>query len=191
MKDKIKIGISSCLLGQKVRYDGGHKLDHYLTERLGRFVEWIPVCPEVESGLSVPREAMRLVGCHESPRLVTVLTGKDFTAEMQAWAENKLEELEKAGLCGFVFKSGSPSSGMRGIKVYSPSGKILGSASGIFAAAFMKRFPLLPVEEDERLKDPAHCEKFIERVFVFKKTISPCSPFLCQFPDSFHPSTDR
>jgi uncharacterized protein YbbK (DUF523 family) len=191
MKDKIKIGISSCLLGQKVRYDGGHKLDLYLRDTLGQFLEWVPVCPEVESGLQVPREAMRLVGLPVSPRLVTVYTEKDFTAVMQRWAKKKLDELAAEGLCGFVFKSGSPSSGMRGVTVYTPAGKVAGSGAGIFAAAFMKRFPLLPVEEDERLHDPAHYDNFIERVLVFRKSIFPCSPFSCQFPDSFHPLTDR
>jgi uncharacterized protein YbbK (DUF523 family) len=93
MPEKIKLGISSCLLGRKVRYDGGHKLDHFLLDTLGKFVEWVPVCPEVESGLTVPREAMRLVGSPDAPRLVTIRTGEDQTSRLTRWAEGKLPEL--------------------------------------------------------------------------------------------------
>src|SRR5208337_5634434 len=112
MGRSIKIGISSCLLGEKVRYNGGHKLDSFLTDTFGQFVEWVPVCPEVESGLPVPREAMRLVGGPDAPRLVTCLTGVDHTERMVKWAQEKIECLKSAGLCGFIFKSKSPSSGM-------------------------------------------------------------------------------
>jgi len=117
---RIRIGISSCLLGEKVRYDGGHKLDHFLKDTLGAHVEWVPVCPEVETGFPVPREAMRLVGDSSSPRLLTVQSGIDHTDRMRTWAERKLGEIEKLDLCGFIFKSRSPSSGMRGVKVYRP-----------------------------------------------------------------------
>jgi len=169
MSDKIRVGISACLLGEKVRYDGGHKLDHYLKDTLGRFVEWMPVCPEVESGLPVPREAMHLTGMAGSPRLVTRKTGTDYTGLMQQWAGGRLEELEKEGLCGFVFKSRSPSSGMRGVKVYNPSGIAVNSGVGIFARAFMDMFPLIPVEDDGRLNDPDLRENFVERLFIFKR----------------------
>jgi uncharacterized protein YbgA (DUF1722 family)/uncharacterized protein YbbK (DUF523 family) len=169
MEEKIKVGISSCLLGEKVRYDGGHKLDHYLRDTLARFVEWVPVCPEVECGLPVPREAMRLVGSAATPRLVTTRTGVDYTGQMREWAAGRLAGLEKEGLFGFVFKSRSPSSGMRGVKVYGSSGNPSSSGSGIFAAAFMQRFPLIPVEDDGRLHDPALRENFIERLVVFKR----------------------
>ena len=169
MEDKIKLGISSCLLGEKVRYDGGHKLDHYLKETLGQFVDWLPVCPEVEYGLPVPREAMHLAGTEEGPRLVTSRTGVDHTDGMRRWAVQRLNELEKEGLCGFIFKSRSPSSGMRGVKVYSSSGIPVRTGVGIFAGAFMERFPLMPVEDDGRLQDPALRENFIERVFVFRR----------------------
>jgi len=169
IKEKIKIGISSCLLGEKVRYDGGHKLDHYIRETLGQYVEWLPVCPEVEYGLPVPREAMHLVGTVEGPRLVTSRTGVDHTDGMRRWAGQRLNELEKEGLCGFIFKSRSPSSGMHRVKVYNPSGIPFRTGVGIFAGAFMERFPLLPVEDDGRLQDPALRENFIERVFVFRR----------------------
>ena len=109
--EKIRIGISSCLLGEKVRYDGGHRWDHYITDTLGRYFDWLPVCPEVEYGLPVPREAMRLTGDPDSPRLVTIFTGIDHTHGMIEWSESKLRELGNSNLCGFIFKSRSPSSG--------------------------------------------------------------------------------
>lgn len=169
MSEKIKLGVSSCLLGRKVRYDGGHKLDRFLVDTLGKFVEWVAVCPEVESGLPVPREAMRLVGNPAAPRLVTVRTGIDHTQRMNAWAGTRLEELAKAGLCGFVFKSRSPSSGLRDVKIYTPSGLPSRKGAGIFGRAFTKRFPLLPAEDDGRLNDPVLRENFIERIFVFRR----------------------
>lgn len=167
--DKIKMGISRCLLGENVRYDGGHQHDRYLTDTLGNYFEYIPVCPEVEYGLPIPREALRLVGKPENARLVTIKTGIDHTDGMLEWAYGKLKELEKENLCGFVFKSKSPSSGMRAVKVYGPSGMPLHKGVGIFAGAFMKQFPILPVEEDGRLHDSALRENFIERVFVYKR----------------------
>jgi uncharacterized protein YbgA (DUF1722 family)/uncharacterized protein YbbK (DUF523 family) len=169
MERRITIGISSCLLGENVRYDGGHKLDHYLVDTLGSYVRWVPVCPEVEYGLPVPREAMRLVGDPASPRLVTRSSGKDHTEGMQRWAERKMKDLEERGLCGFIFKSRSPSSGFKGVKVYSGSGMPARSGRGIFAAAFIKHFPIIPVEDDGRLHDPQLRENFIERVFVFQR----------------------
>lgn len=167
--ENMRIGISSCLLGEKVRFDGGHKLDHYLKETLGSFVEWVPVCPEVECGLPIPREAMHLVGDPESPRLLTVRTGKDHTERMLRWAEKKLKELETMDLCGFVFKSRSPSSGMKGVKVYSSEGMPRHRGVGIFARALMEHFPLLPVEDEGRLSDPGLRENFIERLFIFRR----------------------
>jgi len=167
--EKIKLGVSSCLLGERVRYDGGHKLDHFLTDTLGAYVDWVLVCPEVESGLSVPREAMHLVGDVEAPRLVTIRTGVDHTSRMRQWAKKKVTILAAEDLCGFVFKSRSPSSGMRGVKIYSPEGIPNSTGSGIFAKAFQDRFPLLPVEDEGRLHDPGLRENFIERVFVYKR----------------------
>ncbi len=167
--NKIKLGISSCLLGNKVRYDGGHKLDHFLVDTLGRYVDWVPICPEVECGLPVPREAMHLAGDPESPRLVTIRSGTDHTARMQRWARRRIAELEEAGLCGFVFKARSPSSGMRGVKIYNEAGMPYATGSGIFAHVFMKQFPLLPVEDEGRMHDPGLRENFIERVFVYRQ----------------------
>lgn len=110
--DKIRLGISSCLLGNSCRYDGAHKLDRHLKDAFGKFVDWIPVCPEVECGLSVPREAMYLVGASESSRLVTKNSNIDYTEKMLKWAKEKFEQLEREKLCGFVFKNNSPSCGL-------------------------------------------------------------------------------
>ncbi|MDH5768961.1 MAG: DUF523 and DUF1722 domain-containing protein [Nitrospirota bacterium] len=167
--EKIKIGISSCLLGENVRYDGGHKLDRYITDTLGQYFEWVPVCPEVAYGLPVPREAMHLLGDPDSPRLVTIRTGVDHTKGMLKWATKKLKELESQELCGFIFKSRSPSSGIGGVKVYTPSGMPSQRGVGIFGGAFTKRFPLIPVIDDGRLHDPGLRENFIERAFVYKR----------------------
>lgn len=166
---KIKIGISSCLLGEKVRYDGGHKLDRYIKDTLGHYFEWVSVCPEVEYGLPVPRESMHLIGDPVSPRIVTIRTGIDHTEGMVKWAEDKLRQLEKEELCGFIFKSKSPSSGIVGIKVYTSSGVPSNKGTGIFGGAFMRYFPLIPVIDDGRLHDPNLRENFIERVLVFKR----------------------
>ncbi len=165
----IRLGISSCLLGQNVRYNGGHKLDRYLHDTLGRFVEWVPVCPEVECGLGVPRESMRLVGDPAEPRLVTAKTGIDHTQRMRRWSESRLAALAAEDLCGFVFKSASPSSGLRAVKVYDEKGSPSRRGVGLFARAFTGRFPLLPVEDDGRLNDPGLRENFIERVFVYRR----------------------
>ncbi len=167
--NKITLGISSCLLGNPVRYDGGHKLDHFLNNTLGQYVRWIPVCPEVECGLPVPREAMHLVGNPKDPRLVTIRTREDHTTKMRKWARKKTAELAKDELCGFVFKSRSPSSGMRGVTIYNKEGKPHATGSGLFAKAFMDTLPLLPVEDEGRLHDPALRENFIERVFAYQR----------------------
>lgn len=165
----IRLGISTCLLGEPVRYDGGHKYDPFLVEELGRYVEWVPVCPEVEVGLPVPREAMHLIGDPEAPRLVGVRSGTDFTARMRAWTEGRVEELAAAGLHGFVFKKDSPSSGLLRVKVYGERGMAQRVGRGLFAAEFVRRFPLLPVEEEGRLHDARLRENFIDRVFCFRR----------------------
>ena len=169
MKEKIKLGISTCLLGESVRYDGGHRLDPFLTDTLGQHVEYVQICPEVECGLSIPREAMHLEGDPESPRLVTSRTHKDYTLKMLRWARERIIELDKEDLCGFIFKSNSPSSGMERVKVYNNKGIPVKKGKGMFAGIFMDRFPLIPVEEDGRLHDPTLRENFIERIFTMKR----------------------
>jgi len=169
MPEKIKLGISTCLLGGKVRYDGGHRLERFLTETLGQFVEYVPVCPEVECGLSIPRESMHLEGDPESPRLVTLRTHQDMTDRMVRWALKRVVELEKEGLCGFIFKSNSPSSGMERVKIRNEKGMPVKRGVGMFARVFMEHFPLLPVEDEGRLRDPELRENFIDRIFTLKR----------------------
>ena len=168
-ENKITIGVSSCLLGNEVRYDGGHKHDRYITETLGRYLSFVPVCPEVECGLPIPREAMRLVGEVDRPQLVTNKTGVDHTDRMLTWARKKVVELEKENLCGFIFKNRSPSSGMERVKVYDGNNVPRAVGVGIFARAFKDHFPLLPTEEEGRLHDPLLRENFIEQIFVYQR----------------------
>ncbi len=169
MDEKIKIGISSCLLGYNVRYDGGHKLDRFLRDTLGAYMEYVPVCPEVEYGLGIPRESLRLVGDPASPRLMTMKTQRDHTDGMLRWARKRVIQLRKEDLCGFVFKSDSPSSGMERVKVYAEGGMPLKEGTGLFARIFMEHFPLIPVEEEGRLHDPKLRENFIERIFTLRR----------------------
>lgn len=167
--EKIILGISACLLGKNVRYDGGHSHEHFLTDTLGQYIEYVPVCPEVECGLPVPREAMRLEGNPDSLRLMTINTRQDMTDRLKKWADLRVIELEKNNLCGFVFKSKSPSSGMERVKVYNENGVPAKKGVGLFARIFMEHFALLPVEDEGRLCDPILRDNFIERIFVFKR----------------------
>jgi uncharacterized protein YbgA (DUF1722 family)/uncharacterized protein YbbK (DUF523 family) len=168
---KIKVGISSCLLGMKVRFDGGHKHDNYITQSLGRYFDWVPVCPEVEIGMGTPRENIRLVGEVESPRLIGHKSGTDYTDRMEVWAEQRLDELSGSGLHGYILKKDSPSCGMERVRVYGTGGAPVRAGSGIFASALLKRFLLLPVEEEGRLNDLPLRENFIERVFDHHRLI--------------------
>lgn len=169
MNRPIRMGVSSCLLGHPVRYDGGHKRDAYVTDTLGRFFEFVPVCPEVECGLGVPRPAMRLTGDPKDPRLTVINTGEDLTERMQAYCARRVEELAGEDLCGYIFKSKSPSSGMARIKVFREGGPPSMAGVGLFARAFMDRFPSLPVEDEGRLHNPVLRENFIERVFTLRR----------------------
>ena len=166
----IRIGVSSCLLGEEVRWDGGHQRDRFVTDVLGPFVEFVPVCPEVGSGLPTPRETLRLVGEVDQPRLVFGKSGGDHSEALEGFAREELKRLEALDLCGYVLKKDSPSCGMERVKVYSPKG---GSAVrrgvGLFARRLMEHFPLLPVEEDGRLNDPLLRETFVERVFAYRR----------------------
>jgi uncharacterized protein YbgA (DUF1722 family)/uncharacterized protein YbbK (DUF523 family) len=182
----IRIGVSSCLLGNKVRYDGGHKHDRYITETLGNYFEFLPVCPEVECGLPIPREAMRLIGDPESPRLVTNKTGVDFTDQMNEWAKQRVNQLAGEDLCGFIFKSKSPSSGMERVKVYDGNNIPHTIGVGLFARVFKNQFPFLPVEEEGRLNDMALRENFIESVFVYRRWLDTVNKFTADNLVIFH-----
>lgn len=167
MSGEIRIGVSSCLLGEKVRYDGGDRHDRTITDVLGRFFRFVPVCPEVGCGLPVPRDPMRLEGDPANPCLVTIITRIDLTARMQDYCRRTVKELERENLCGFIFKSRSPSCALSPIEVLSTGGG--GRSRGLFAAAITAHFPLLPVEEEGRLDEPGIREEFIERAYAYSR----------------------
>ncbi len=165
---RLRIGISSCLLGDEVRFDGGHKRDHFLTQVLAPYVEWIRVCPEVEVGMGVPRETLRLVRINGDTRMITTRTGIDHTDSMRAYAVRRTRALASMDLRGYVLKKDSPSCGLDRVKVYGEGG---GARSGVgtYAEVLKARFPYLPIEEEGRLNDPILRENFIERVFAYDR----------------------
>ncbi len=168
LENRIKLGVSACLLGENVRYDGDHRLDRFIRDTLGEYVNFVPVCPEVECGMPVPREAIQLERDPESPRLITIGSRKDMTRQMLDWATTRVRGLESEGLCGCIFKSNSPSCGIKGVKVHNEKGISVKKGVGLFARAFMKHFPLLPTEDEDRLHDPGLRENFIESIFAIK-----------------------
>ncbi len=163
----IRIGISSCLLGEKVRFDGGHKQDRFLTKTLGQYVEWVPVCPEVEIGLGTPRETIRLVQIDNLVSLRTSKTDIDLTAKMRRYAKSRVAALAKEDLSGYVLKKDSPSCGMERVKVYGGNGPAKRDGAGLFAEALVNRLPNLPVEEEGRLCVPRLRENWVERIFAY------------------------
>jgi uncharacterized protein YbbK (DUF523 family) len=152
-----------------VRYDGGHKRDDVVIETLGRVVEWVPVCPEVEAGFGTPREPMNLVRADGGLRLMTVDTARDVTESFEAYAQERVSELAFEGLSGYVLKKDSPSCGLEGVKVYDAHGVAEQSGRGRFAAALLERFPDLPVEDESRLSDPRLRQQFLERAFAYSR----------------------
>jgi uncharacterized protein YbbK (DUF523 family)/uncharacterized protein YbgA (DUF1722 family) len=175
MNERIKLGISTCLLGEKVRYDGDQKLDAFIVKTLGRSVDFVPVCPEHECGLPVPREPMWLVGDPAAPRLITHHTEIDHTGRMKRWTRRRLDELEEEQLSGYIFKSKSPSCGTRRVKVYDDKGVPHPTGVGLWARAFTARFPTLPIVDEARLEDPKLRELFIERIFLFERWRALCA----------------
>jgi uncharacterized protein YbgA (DUF1722 family)/uncharacterized protein YbbK (DUF523 family) len=166
---RIRVGISACLLGTQVRFDGGHKRDVFLTDTFGRFVDWVPVCPEVECGLGTPRESMRLVRVGKNVRLITVKTGIDLTDRMERFSRPRVSALADENLSGYVLKKDSPSCGLERVKVYGRHGSPVRGGRGLFAAALVEMYPHLPVEEEGRLSDPRLRDNFIERVFAYSR----------------------
>jgi uncharacterized protein YbbK (DUF523 family) len=165
----IRLGISSCLLGQEVRFDGGHKRDPFLTDELGKYVEWVPVCPEVEVGMGTPREPVQLVRTAASTRMMTTSTGIDYTDRMNEWARARVDMLAHEDLDGYVLKSKSPSCGVWNVKVVRDDGSAAAAGRGLFAAVLLERLPSLPVEEEGRLADPAVRADFMKRVLAYKR----------------------
>jgi uncharacterized protein YbgA (DUF1722 family)/uncharacterized protein YbbK (DUF523 family) len=173
--DQIRIGISSCLLGENVRFDGGNKHDRFITGTLSQFVRFVPVCPEVEIGLGIPRESLRLVrygprgGDGSSVRFLGLQSGTDHTADMRAYAARKVRELAALDLCGYILKKDSPSCGMERVRVYDADGRAVRNGRGMFAAALIQALPFLPVEEEGRLGDPRLRDNFFVRVFAYRR----------------------
>jgi uncharacterized protein YbgA (DUF1722 family)/uncharacterized protein YbbK (DUF523 family) len=165
----IRLGVSSCLLGEEVRYDGGHKRSRFVTDLLAQFVEWVPVCPEVEVGMGTPRPALRLVREADEVRMLEIASGRDHTQEMQRYAARRVRALRGLELCGYVLKKDSPSCGMTRVKVYSEKGAPTKDGRGLFAGPLMDSHPNLPVEDEGRLNDAQLRENFIERVFAYRR----------------------
>ena len=163
MIERPRVGISRCLLGEAVRHDGGHKLEPSLIAELGRIVQWVPICPEVEVGMGVPREPIQLVVSDSCAgvRLMAVRTGSDWTERMRAWALVRIEELRVLRLSGFVLKARSPSCGVHDVPVRGGA-----PGRGMFAAMLTAELANLPVEDEERLRDPVVRAHFVQRVMT-------------------------
>jgi len=165
----IRLGVSSCLLGENVRYDGGHKWDRFVADQLGAFVEWVPVCPEVEAGMGVPRPPVRLVRRGESVAMLEVESGRDHTRTLERFAEERVRALRALDLCGYILKRDSPSCGFDGVNVYDENGEARREGVGLYAAALRKAYPQLPVEDEGRLHDPAVRKNFVAQIHAYRK----------------------
>lgn len=169
MKNTIKVGVSSCLLGEKTRYDGTHKRDQFIADVLGKCVELVSVCPEVECGLGIPREPLRLVGVPDAPTLMSCISKRDYTKSMLRWAQKQVLALKQEDLGGFIFKSKSPCCGLRRVKVYQENGSVIPKGEGIFVKIFREHFPFMPIEDEKGIHDPRAFRNFIDKVFVFTR----------------------
>jgi uncharacterized protein YbbK (DUF523 family) len=165
-RKKPLVGISACLMGEHVRYDGGHKLDRRLRDILGKSVEMLPICPETECGLGIPREPMQLEEIHGVIHLKTCNTGTDLTHKMQTWINNRLNELVQLKLCGVILKTKSPSCGLRRVDVFLPDGSVRHNGTGLFALRFKERFPRIPLEDESYLQKDLIYKDFIEKIFA-------------------------
>jgi len=161
---KPRVGISSCLLGEKVRYDGGHKRSRILADLLTRYLEWVPICPEREVGMGVPRESVRLVGEVQAPRMVGADSGKEWTEEMEAFCAGRAKALSSQDIHGFVLKSRSPSCGLRA-PLHDELGREVGEASGLFARKLQERCPRLLLVEEDELEDTGAREQWMKKVY--------------------------
>ena len=170
MKNKIKIGVSSCLIGEEVRWNGGHKKDRYVQGVLDNYFEYVPTCPEVDVGMGIPRETVALYGVLEDHKMISKKSQTDWTAKMNTYMKGRISTLRKNDLCGYIFKSKSPSCGIGRVPIYSKFGSNkVRHGPGMFASAFMKTLPLIPVEDEGSLHDPVIRENFIVRVFCFNR----------------------
>ena len=169
---RFSVGVSACLLGEPVRYDGGHKRSRYLTDVLDPYVRWVSVCPELEIGLGVPRPTLRLERGEDGPRLIEMKTGRDLTQAMQVYAHSRVEELAGLGLRGYVLKKDSPSCGMERVKAYDGGGVPAKNGIGVYVAVLAAALPNLPLEEEGRLEDPRLRENFVARLFAYDRWLT-------------------
>ncbi|MGH9240360.1 MAG: DUF523 domain-containing protein [Vicinamibacterales bacterium] len=165
----VRVGISACLLGEEVRYDGGHKRAQFLIDAFGPSIEWVSICPEVEAGFGTPREPMRLSRVDGVVRLLTVTTAHDVTPPMEDFVRRRVAELRRDHLSGYILKSNSPSCGLEGVAVFDRQGNATEPGRGLFAEALVREFPELPVEDEGRLSDPHLLNAFVERVFAYHR----------------------
>lgn len=169
---RMRIGVSQCLLGENVRFDGGHKRNEYVLTTLGQWFDFVPACPEMEIGLGTPRESLRLVQSGSSVRMVAPKSGSDHTATMVEYSRHRAKRIESQHLVGYVFKKDSPSCGMERVRVYGEGAMPNKNGRGLFAAAVMDLMPALPVEEEGRLGDPRLRENFVTRVFAYSRWLA-------------------
>lgn len=161
-----KVGISTCLLGKNVRYNAGHKLDEYLKDVFGKYVEYVPICPEVEAGFGVPRETVQLHEKEDGIKMITLKTNRDLTPQMNAWLDKRLNEIEKMNLTGYILKSKSPSCGVFRTRLYREGKEPSLNGRGLFAKALISKFPELLVEEEGRLHNPVIRDNYIQSLFI-------------------------
>ena len=171
--DRPRVGISACLLGDKVRYDGGDRRDAFLADILGLQVDWVRVCPEVEVGMGTPRETVHLVRQGGRVHMKTTQTNRDYTDLMEHWAGRRVEELAQEDLSGYVLKGNSPSCGFEHVPIHEPTGERAGEGRGLFAEALIRRFPDLPIEDEGRLSHPDVRAAFVDRVFEYWRARHP------------------
>jgi uncharacterized protein YbbK (DUF523 family) len=164
---RLRIGISSCLLGDEVRFDGGHKRAASLIAALDPDVEWVRVCPEVEVGMGVPREPVHLVATAEGTRMIAVHTRIDHTDAMRDYAARRVRQLAAANLSGYIVKAKSPSCGLHDVSVHDAAGGVTATDTGLFATALRAELPGLPVEDELRLEDPQARAEFLSRVRAY------------------------
>jgi len=164
----LRIGVSSCVIGEEVRWNGGHSRQRYLTDMLGPFVEYVPVCPEVEVGMGVPRPTVRLVREGETIRMIDPKNEVDWTSSMNRLSRSRASDLAGEDLSGFVLKKDSPTCGVFRVRIYTDTG-VERNGRGLFADALIRRMPHLPIEEEGRLNDARIRENFVERIFAYRR----------------------
>jgi uncharacterized protein YbbK (DUF523 family) len=172
-----RVGISQCLLGEEVRYDGGHKRDQNVLGFLDDYFNWVPVCPEVDVGMGVPREPVQLVEGVAAAQMVVVRmvglnSGRDWTDAMRAYSAHRSDALAAEDLAGFIFKENSPSCGLAGVDIRDQRGAVKRAGVGLFAEALRERLPDLPVQEEGCLTNSRAREDFVRRVYSYWRRLN-------------------